>query len=355
LTKQTPEELLSTLSEREMDVLKLYCQHKTQRKIASELYISKNTVKTHMSNICEKLEITTSDAGERKLIFFNTFCPLISADKAQKPQKDKTPEIKEPQAKYGVEEKTTEKQEEKKEEPIADPKPNDQDLNNDGGNEKMAEKKKRGCARFIITLILGALIVIGAWYSWENYLKDMPIVQNIVQLINPDVVIESSPSSPSSSSSSSSNSSNSSSSDSETIIEKILPKTDPYADAIAQGDWAKQNDVWVRLFDYEVSRGLIRLDFEVWNKSSKDIFFSWEAEKNFSMTDNKGNRYEIFTDNPREVQVASGERLEITGYGYETVSFEDDPLYTSGVTDLYVKMEYFSTIDEAIFHIVVGN
>lgn len=345
MKQMSPEDLFLTLTDREKDVLQLVCQHKSYQEIADALFIGKSTVKTHMHNIYVKLELDHLDRDKRVLKIHNIYCPQFQQKKTTKKEEpeveiiDVTPD---PDPISPDEEEVIDGDEMAlvayKQEPIT------------GGRKEMGTRKKRGCSRYIITLILGALIVIGAWYSWENFLKDMPIVQSIVQLINPDAVIENSPSAPSSSSSSSS-----SSSDSETIFEKILPQTDPNAGAIDQGDWAKQDDVWVRLFDYEVSRGLIRLDFEVWNKSSKDIFFSWEAEKNFSMTDNKNNRYEIFTDNPREVQVASGERLEITGYGYETVSFEDDPLYTSGVTDLYVKMEYFSTINQAIFHISISN
>ena len=356
MDNKTPEDRFLTLSDREKEVLALICQHKQYKEIADEFVISVNTVKAHMSKIYNKLELSYLKRNERILIIHNIYCPILKNNFIHQKEEpdfeiiDVTPE---PDPISPDEEEVIEGDEMAlvtfKQEPIVV-----------GGKEEMSPKKKRGCAKFIITLILGALMVIGAWYSWENYLKDMPIVQSIVQLINPDAVIESSPSAPSSSSSSSSspsnsNSSNSSSSDSESIIEKILPKTDPYADAYDMGDWAKKDDVWVRLFDYEVARNLIRLDFEVWNKSGKDIFFSWEAEKNFSMTDNQNNRYEIFTDNPREVQVESDERLEITGYGYETVAFKDDSLYKSGVTDLYLKMEYFSTIDEAIFHIAVGN
>jgi hypothetical protein len=355
MKKMTPEDLLLTLTEREKDVLRLVCQHKRYQEIAEVFFISEGTVRTHMFNIYASLELKDLDRDERVLKIHNIYCPLIqkqSNEQKEEPEIEIIDVTPEPEPISPEEEQVINGDEMAlvayKQEPIT------------GGNKKMGTKKKRGCARFIITLILGALMVIGAWYSWENYLKDLPIVQSIVQLINPDAVIDSSPSAPSSSSSSSSspsnsNSSNSSSSDSESIIEKILPKPDPYADAYDMGDWAKKDDVWVRLFDYEVARNLIRLDFEVWNKSGKDIFFSWEAEKNFSMTDNQNNRYEIFTDNPREVQVESDERLEITGYGYETVAFKDDSLYKTGVTDLYLKMEYFSTIDEAIFHIAVGN
>jgi hypothetical protein len=37
------------------------------------------------------------------------------------------------------------------------------------------------------------------------------------------------------------------------FIEKILPKTDPYVDAVDVGDWVKREDVWVPLSGYEVT------------------------------------------------------------------------------------------------------
>jgi len=42
------------LTEREMDVLRLLCQHKTNKEIASELFISENTVKYHKANMLAK-------------------------------------------------------------------------------------------------------------------------------------------------------------------------------------------------------------------------------------------------------------------------------------------------------------
>ena len=203
-------------------------------------------------------------------------------------------------------------------------------------------------------------MVIGAWYSWENYLKDMPIVQSIVQLINPDAVIDSSTSVPSSSSSSSSSStnpssSNSSSSDSESIIEKILPKPDPYADAIEIGDWVKQDDVWVRLSEYEVTGVKVAIYIEVWNKTGHEYFFSWTDEDNFSMVDNKNNKYDVFGSYLRKENLDIDERDVIIGQNIGTANFNNDSLYKSGVTDLYVKMEYFATVDEAVFHIDLNN
>ena len=369
-----------TLTDREKEVLHLVCQHKSYQEIADQLFIGKTTVKKHMFNIYNKLELHDLKKNERILSIYNIFCPMFSEVDDTEEIEIKDP-IPEPEPFLPDEEEIIDVSPEP--EPISpggkeiivifpEPEPispkEEEFIDGDEmalitytpepikrGKKKMGTKKKRGCARFIITLILGALMVIGAWYAWENYLKGMPIVQSIVQLINPDVVIESSSSAPSSSSSSSSSSSNSSSSDSESIIEKILPKTDPYADAIDVGDWVKQDNVWVRLSDYEVTGTKVAVNIEVWNKTGREYFFSWNAEDNFSMVDNKNNKYDVAGGYLRKVNIDIDQRMRIPGHSIGTVDFDNDSIYNSGVTDLYVDMEYFATIDEAVFHIDLNN
>ena len=116
-----------------------------------------------------------------------------------------------------------------------------------------------------------------------------------------------------------------------------------------------KDDIWVRLVEYEVDSRYVNLNFEIWNKTNKDLYFSWDPQENFSMVDNKNNRYDVFSASTREVSVGKDERLKFTGHGYSTVQFNDDPLYKSGVTDLYITMEYLSEIDKATFHVSVGN
>jgi LuxR family maltose regulon positive regulatory protein len=50
-----PQPLVEPLSEREMDVLKLVAEGLSNQEIASRLFISVGTVKTHVHNICGKL------------------------------------------------------------------------------------------------------------------------------------------------------------------------------------------------------------------------------------------------------------------------------------------------------------
>lgn len=53
----TPSPLYEQLTEREMEVLLLVAQGKTNQEIADELFIALKTVKTHVSNILAKLEV----------------------------------------------------------------------------------------------------------------------------------------------------------------------------------------------------------------------------------------------------------------------------------------------------------
>lgn len=50
-----PESLYENLTEREMDVIKLLAQGKTNKEIASELFVTERTVKFHVSSILGKL------------------------------------------------------------------------------------------------------------------------------------------------------------------------------------------------------------------------------------------------------------------------------------------------------------
>ena len=54
---KTYEEEIKRLTEREIEVLRLVARGKTNEEIASELFISEATVKTHVSNILTKLDL----------------------------------------------------------------------------------------------------------------------------------------------------------------------------------------------------------------------------------------------------------------------------------------------------------
>ena len=56
------------LSDREMDVLKCLADGLTTQQIANQLFISENTVKTHVRHILEKLEATNRTEAVSKAI-----------------------------------------------------------------------------------------------------------------------------------------------------------------------------------------------------------------------------------------------------------------------------------------------
>ena len=341
MKENTPENRFLLLTDREKEVFHLVCQHKSYKEIADKLFISKNTVKTHMHNAYVKLGLDDLERDKRILKIHQVFSPLFN----------KKSEIKRETRALQVIDQTPDP------EPLTPEK--EKIIDDDetalityspqkkkGGKGKMTTRNKRGCTKFIIVLFLGVLLTLGALYGWQ-FVKDNPLVAAIIQLINPDAVVDSSPSSPSSTGSQPSTA--------ETIIQSILPKSLQSGDMYEMDEWVQQDDVWIRLFDYEVVNGFVRFNFEIWNKTGQEIYFSWKPQDHFSLTDNKNNRYEIAETYDHEVTVKNDERLHFTGQGYDTIQFKDDPIFGSGVTDLYVTMEYLSKIDKAVFHVALGN
>ena len=72
-------QLLDTLTPRQKQVLRLFCEVMNYRDVAEALVISVKTVKTHMGHIFMKLGIDHLSRDQRRIVVFQKYCPLLLA------------------------------------------------------------------------------------------------------------------------------------------------------------------------------------------------------------------------------------------------------------------------------------
>jgi ATP/maltotriose-dependent transcriptional regulator MalT len=63
--------LVTPLSERELEVLDLICDGKTNKVIGEELFVSINTIKSHVLRIYEKLDVNNRTQALKRVGHFN--------------------------------------------------------------------------------------------------------------------------------------------------------------------------------------------------------------------------------------------------------------------------------------------
>ena len=77
MNSPNPVEQLSRLTDREREVLRLFCARVKYRPIAEQLVIGVNTVKSHIYNICRKLDILELPVPQRKALLYQVYCPAL--------------------------------------------------------------------------------------------------------------------------------------------------------------------------------------------------------------------------------------------------------------------------------------
>ena len=394
-----PNELFALLSEREREVLNLVCQHNRYKDIAKKLFISINTVKTHMTRIYNKLEFHDLSQTERVLAVHNVYCPMFSEvdelkeddveieiidvvpePEPHSPEEEIIDVTQEPESILSDEEEivSTNSEPESKSpdvEEITDVTPEPEPLSPDeeetidsdemalitytpepiiGGKEKMKPKKKRGCLKFVIVLILGVLLTIGAWQAWQ-YLKDIPIVSSIIELIDPGVTTETI-------SEASSETKSELSSIAEPIISSIKSSLGSSEDVYEIGEWHKEDDMWIRLRDYELTNydyDKINLFVEIWNKSDNEIHFSWDTETHLELKDNIGTRYKLtnrYIPGSDNETLLPQERSDlIPGLSKATAEYFVSPMFENGVTELLFSVDYLSRFEKVTWRIPINK
>ncbi|MDK2981127.1 MAG: hypothetical protein PWQ55_1474 [Chloroflexota bacterium] len=363
MTKKSPKDRFQTLSKREKEVLQLICQHNSYDQISEKLFISRKTVKSHMSHIYDKLDLDYLIRDERILQIHNIYCPLFSEEKQTKKQ-PKNAQIVPIEPEPEPEPITPE------EEAVIDAdemalityKP----ITVTTGGKKNVDKpkKKHGCFKYIFGFILGVACTIGAWQGWL-YVKEIPVVVSIIEIINPDFIQEPEGEAATMEIPYTEAEANPTVAPTAKSAEKIdipvteasetTPQTTNFENVTELNDWYKQNDVWLRMFDYKIMGNLINIDFEMWNKSGQDLYFSWSPEANFYMVDNQGNRYDVIYSHSNNEELVNEGRKELWNNSNHAVQYENDPMFAPDVTDLYITVEYLSRIEKAVFHIPVGK
>ena len=363
MTKKSPKDRFQTLSKREKEVLQLICQHNSYDQISEKLFISKKTVKSHMSHIYDKLDLDYLIRDERILQIHNVYCPLFSEEKQTKKQSKNAQIVPvepepEPEAITPEEEAVIDGDEMA----LITYKP----ITVTTGGKKNVDKpkKKRGCFKYIVGFILGVACTIGAWQGWL-YVKEIPVVVSIIEIINPDFIQEpeieavtaEAPYTQPVTEPTTAPTAKNEAPTSEPVAEvtETTLHTTKFENVTELNDWYKQDGVWLRMYEYKVANSQIQIEFEMWNKSGQDLYFTWAPDDNFSMTDNQGNIYQIRRSFSGNVEIANEERLELRNNNPTTLVFDCESMFAPDVTDLYITVEYLSRIDKAVFHIPVGK
>ena len=142
---------LTELTSRQREILGKFCQGNEYKDIGAELFISENTVKTHMANIYIKLGLDHLLSSLRKKILFETYCPALH--EMEFPSKKDEPVEPEPAPEEII------RMVEEDEKAIIPYKPNVIAIPSYEPNEP--KKKKRHYWRWILLIILLALLIIG--------------------------------------------------------------------------------------------------------------------------------------------------------------------------------------------------
>jgi hypothetical protein len=323
MNSKNSKKLLSKLAPQQLEVLKRVCKGYPYKKIAKEMFISLSSVKTHMTAVYGKLELTDLSKDDRKFQIRLIYCPLLQELEGTLPQEQPIQELESEieTASMPLDEEeiidVSQKIEpiSQEEEEITDsdeeeiitytPKPKK------GGKEKMDPGKGRRRLKLVLVLIVTALIVFGSWQGWKWI----------------------------------SNSFKGSS-----------------ANAYEVGEWHKEDDMWIRLRDYELTNydyDRIDLYLEIWNKSDQEVHFSWNTESNLELKDNIGTRYELtnrYIPGSDNETLLPQERSDLNpGLAKATAEYLVSPMFENGVTELLFSVDYLSRFEKVTWRIPVNK
>ncbi len=370
-----PLEGLSQLTERQREVLALFCAGLVYSDIAEKLVVAESTVKAHMGNIYEKLGLDMLPPAQRRRVIYEVCCPALS-EAAPAPIGGKA----EPEA---VPNKIAQMVEEDERAivvvppaPLVTP-----------AEPLEVRPRSVGAIRFrwmVFGLILGAILVSGLIFAFSDLIFPqpepiMPEPEVVVTVIEQPVEVpvevtvevpvevertvvvtaEPGPTSP------------------PQIVEIVVtatplptdiptpiptePVNTPPDSILEVGEWWKHEGVWLKVSEVEFgSSSYIEIRIELWNKTGNDLIFEWSPTGNFSLIDNTDHRYEFewYSKSQTGVNntvIPAGELMQLhhVHYGSPAVTFDDSHFFDAAVTDLYFTINDLSRVPMAQWHISV--
>lgn len=357
-----------TLSKREKEALGHFCQGLTYKEIAKNMVVELGTVSSLMSRAYKKLGLFELSQVERVRHLAEVYCPLFNVE-LEAPE-EHPEEIIDAETNEIV----------LIDEVIVMPLPAEEKIlkadekalvalrkESFKAEQRISKKKKSkggGCRKFfgrLVALLVVIVIVAGAgvWYLWQNDALDL-LPFDLSEFINiPQVAATDSPSS---------SSSNTAPTQKPASVQVNTPKPAPTSTpkplitgpVYEVGEWHKEGDLWIRLFDYEIKGGEIYFTVEIWNKGSQDLLFQWSTYQNTFLIDNLGNHYDLdskFDRKEDDELIPAGTKMILGADPYVEITtvFDTDYLYQSGVTDIYLTLEYLSRVEKATWHISIGK
>jgi len=374
MAKQDPYKQLAQLTERQQEVLKRVCKGLTYKSIADELVVAESTVKAHMGNIYQKLNLDELPPNQRTKIIFEVFCPALSS----KPPKPKTGTI-EPDP---VPEQVS-KMVDEDEKALLVVQPRADDIIEPIRSRPLSPFVRLGwlVSGFIVGIILMGGLFAGVLIPRirEQTLANQVIATAVVQIVENTVevfvketveipvkmtVLVSETPEPTQPLMTTSRT------DAETENPTLSPTlgntptpTEPEntaQDSVLEiGEWWKHEGVWLKISEVEFDpSGYIEIRIEFWNKTGTDLVFDWSPTGNFSLTDNTNHQYgyEWYSQSGVNNEVVSASdliQLHHVHYGSPAVTFEDNHFFDTNVTALYFTVNDLSRVPLAIWHIVV--
>ena len=93
MTTRDAAKMLSELTDRQLEILRLYCDGWDYKSIADELYLAEGTVRVHMGNIYQRLELELFNMERRRKLLFEVYCPILKTEPIQpSPSTTSTPD-----------------------------------------------------------------------------------------------------------------------------------------------------------------------------------------------------------------------------------------------------------------------